>query len=149
MYFSCSPYITGAVKTCGKWGHEGNSWRLPCIRRWWGGFHISWETQKKGVTMELVKGGVGFSLQWNQKDTLVDSQETWRPNAHAIQVYSRCKQGTTTGWHWRHQFQSVTSKLHHAFIFITQVNGLFSLVNRILVLEPKLVLLQQNQNSWL
>ena len=41
-------------------------------------------------------------------------------------------------------FNSVTSKLCHAFIYIPQANGLFSPVNQIIALDPELVFLHQN-----
>ena len=42
------------------------------------------------------------------------------------------------------EFQSITSKLRQAFIYIPQTNGLFSPVNLILALEPELVFLHRN-----
>ena len=62
LHLSCYTYITGIIKACGKCVHEWYSWRLPSICGWWVGIHIAEEDQKTGGTMELGKGGVGFSI---------------------------------------------------------------------------------------
>ena len=61
-----------------------------------------------------------------------------------IRVANRRQQQDVIGAINFKEFQSVTSKLFHAYICILQANVLFSLVNQILALDPELVFLHQN-----
>ena len=55
--------------------------------------------KKQEAQWNLEKGVLGFHFDGIEKKNMVGSQKTWRPIDHDIQVGSRCKQGTTTGWH--------------------------------------------------
>ena len=97
--------------------------------------------------MEPGKGVVGFQVDGIKKiiwlaaekcDALLLMISKWIRGANKVQ-----QQDGIGAINFK-EFKSVTSKLRHAFIYISQVNGLFSPVNLILALYPELVFLHKN-----